>query len=334
MSAPLTRLPAQIEDALAADGGLLTVARMREVGITRPRLGRLVRAELLVRLAKGVYASREQYETAPPWPAFALRSRAFTQACGPSACAAGWSAVAIRGLPAIGPPPDKPLVAVERAVGSANTAFGEIRAVTLPAEDRTLVDGCATTTDARLAVDLARTSSVDAALVVADAVLASGTTVEQLSRVLDTQNGWSGTRNARWVIEHADAYAESALETLGRLAFLEHDLPVPISNAWVDLGADRFRPDHLLDDRWLVFEGDGDLKYNDRLDAARVIGDQREREWRLREYGLEIVRYGWSDARHHRRRLAERFRAVIAARVPRDRPCPWYRENRTYRRVA
>ncbi|WP_129666387.1 type IV toxin-antitoxin system AbiEi family antitoxin domain-containing protein [Phytoactinopolyspora endophytica] len=335
MSAPLSRLPRDVEELLAAGDGLIVVAAGTNCGLTRSRLWRLEKAGLVVRLARGVYVAREDVEDVSSWKAFALRSRAFTIACGPHACAAGWSAVAVRGLPTIGAPPEKPLVAVPSDEGTdTNSRHGDVRAVTLPPEHRTVVDGCMILTDARLTIDLARTECREEALVVADAVLALGTSREELRGVLDMERGWAGTRDARWVVEHADPYSESALETLGRLAFLERDLPVPISNAWVDLGADRFRPDHLLDDRWLAFEGDGDLKYNDRLDAARVIRDQREREWRLREYGLEVVRYGWSDARRDRGRLAERFRAVIAARPPRDRPCPWYRENRTYRQVA
>ncbi len=171
-------------------------------------------------------------------------------------------------------------------------------------------------------------------MVLADAALASGTTVEKLTHVLGMQLGWPGASAARWVVEHADAYAESPLEALGRLTFIEHDLPVPVSNAWIELGPVRLRPDHLLDDRWLIFEGDGDTKYNNRLDAATVIRHQREREWQLREHGLEVHRYGWPDARHSRGQLAERFRAVIAAHPPRTHPCPWYRERRTYRHVA
>ncbi|WP_165367720.1 type IV toxin-antitoxin system AbiEi family antitoxin domain-containing protein [Phytoactinopolyspora endophytica] len=335
MSARLSCLPGDVEDQLVLGDGLLTVERVRCAGITRPRISRLVRAGLLVRLARGVYASRESYDDALPWEAFALRSRAFTWACGPSAHAAGWSAVAIRGLPAIDPPPQKPIVVMPLGSGAdTNSAFGEVREVALPPEHRTVVNGCPILTDSRVVADIARTGARDDALVLADAALAAGTTVEELRDVLNVQRFWPGVPEARWVVEHADAYAESALETLGRLTFIEYDLPVPISNAWIELGPIRYRPDHLLDDLWLIFEGDGDIKYNERLDAAAVVRQQREREWELRERGFEISRYGWSNARHHRRQLAERFRAVIAERTPRPQGCSWYRETRTYRQAA
>ncbi|WP_053202789.1 hypothetical protein [Jiangella muralis] len=100
---------------------------------------------------------------------------------------------------------------------------------------------------------------------------------------------------------------------------------MPVSNVWIDTGGSRYRVDHLLPDRWLVFEGDGSLKYDDRLDAGRVVAEQREREWRLRESGLEVVRYGWDLARHDRRRLAARFAAAIARCPVRTESVPWTR---------
>ncbi len=167
----------------------------------------------------------------------------------------------------------------------------------------------------------------------ADAAIALRTGRDELRAVLADMYGWPGSAEARWAVDHADPYCESALETLGRLTFIEHGLPVPVSNPWIDLGAVRYRADHLLDDRWLVFEGDGDLKYNDRPDAAHIIRQQREREWRLREEGFEIVRYGWDMARYQRAKLSDRFRQVIADRSPRVRPYPWYRERGVYRRA-
>ncbi|NDL56635.1 type IV toxin-antitoxin system AbiEi family antitoxin domain-containing protein [Phytoactinopolyspora mesophila] len=335
MAHRLTRIPGDVERLLHAGHGVLTVGEAERAGVTRPRIQRLVRAELLIRLAKGVYADRARYEALDLWPAFALRSRAFTLACGPYAVAAGWSAVAIHDLPTIGAPPERPLVVVPVGSGSAKSSLcGDVRAISIPAEHRTAVDGCPVLSMARTAVDIGRGAPRDEALVVADAVMAGGTTVNELRAVLMAERSWPGSRDALWVIEHADPFAESALETLGRLTFIEGDLPVPISNAWVDLEAARYRPDHLLDDLWLIFEGDGGLKYNGRLDAAVVIERQREREWQLRQHGFEISRYGWRMARHHRPELADRFRSVIATTPRRAHPYRWYREIQTYRQVS
>ncbi|NEE04419.1 type IV toxin-antitoxin system AbiEi family antitoxin domain-containing protein [Phytoactinopolyspora halotolerans] len=332
MPSRIRRLPGEVEQLLAAGRGLVSVQAAADAGIDRGRIARLRRGGFLIRLAYGMYASREAYEAMPPWPAFALRSRAFTLACGPAAYAAGWSAVAIHELPAIGPPPDLPSVVVPRgAAASGDFVFGRVRSVLLPLEHRDEVGGCGVVSVPRAVVDVGRTAPRDQALVLADAAIALRTGRDELRAVLAGMHGWPGSAEARWAVEHADPYSESALETLGRLTFIEHGLPVPVSNPWIDLGAVRFRADHLLDDRWLVFEGDGDLKYNVRLDAAHIIRQQREREWRLREAGFEVVRYGWDMARDRRATLADRFRQVIADRAPRDRPYPWYRERGVYR---
>lgn len=304
--------PDDITRLARAGHGVFSVAEARLRGITKDRLRRLARRGLLVRLAHGVYADASEYEAADRWSAFALRSRAFTLACGPAAAAGGWSAVAVLGLPAIGAPPERPLALVPAGSGAdSNNGAGRVRAVSFATEHRAYANGCRVTSPARTVVDVARTTPRADALAVADAALSSGTTAAQLRAVLAFEAGWRGIGAAAWVTAHADGRAESALETLGRLTFIEHGLPLPVSNAWIGTPWGRYRVDHFLPDRWLVFEGDGSLKYDNRLDAGRVVADQREREWRLRELGLEVTRYGWELARYDRKELAARFGAAI-----------------------
>ncbi len=326
-------LPDDVTRLLRAGRGVFGVSEAQACGVTRARVARLAQAGTLVRLADGVYAAAEEYAAAVPWRAFALRARAFLRTCGPQAVAAGWSAAVLVHLPTIGEPPPLPLAHVPREAGrSSNNRYGLVRAVPLPPEHQSVRNGCGVTSFPRTVVDLARTAPRADALVVADAAASTPHAVAAFGAVLEYQASWPGSRAASWVIEHADPYAESALETLGRLTFLEYDLPVPVSNAWIDTGRRRYRVDHLLPDRWLVFEGDGSLKYDNRLDAGRVVADQREREWQLRELGLEVVRYGWELARHDRRRLAARFEAALATCPERTASVPWWRHPEPPRR--
>lgn len=331
----LPALPDDVGRLLSSGRGVFSTREAQADGITRARVARLAQAGLLVRLADGVYAAAEEFAAAAPWPAFALRTRAFLRACGPQAVAAGRSAVALLGLPAMRDPPPLPLVHVPREAGrSSNNGYGQVRAVPLPPEHCAVGNGCRLTSVARTVVDLGRTVPRADALVLADAAATSPQVMAAMKAVLVFQSGWPGSRAAAWVVEHADPYAESALETLGRLTFLENDLPVPVSNAWIDTGRRRYRVDHLVPERWLVFEGDGSLKYDNRLDAGRVVAEQREREWQLRELGLEVVRYGWELARHDRQRLAARFAAALAASPKRPIPVPWWRAARPRPRRA
>jgi hypothetical protein len=327
MPASQRDLPSAVERLLNAGRGVVSTAECQQLGITHDRIHRLCGRGRLVRLASGVYASAEAYHAAGPWERFALRSRAFVLACGPGAYAAGWSAVAVYGLPAIGAPPESPVVVVPRAEGSdTNSAFGRVRMAGLPTSQCAVFASCPVTSMARTVVDVSRTAPREDALVVADAALGRGVKRDDLRSTLDGMRGWPGIRRARWVVGHADPFSESPLETLGRLTFIEAGLPVPLSNVWIGDPPLGYRVDHLVADRWIAFEGDGSLKYDGRLDRGKVIAEQREREWRLRELGLDIVRYDWRLARHDRRRLASRFRSVIAARPQRERPCPWWRQ--------
>lgn len=332
MPARLKRIPGDIAKLLAEGGGLLTMSSARRAGITPRRLQRIADAELLVRLAHGVYASVQHIDLADPWSAFALRSRAAVMAAGPGSYAAGWSAVALLGLPTISRPPDQPQVIRPHQIGTAvdsthtePSAPSAHRRIYLPSDHRRQINGIGVVATHRTVVDISRTSPRADALVLADAALRAGVGRDKLFDVIASQRHWPGVSEANWVAEHADPYAESGLESLGRLTFIEFDLPIPLSNVWVDVGNRHYRPDHLLDDYWQVFEGDGSQKYDNRLNAGSIVAAQREREWQLRSVGLEINRYGWAEARHDRPRLAERFRSVIANRPVRDYRCPWYR---------
>lgn len=325
MPAHLRRIPGDIAQLLADGAGLLTVAAARNAGVSDQRLQRLCRARMLERLAHGVYASSEHIDLSEPWRAFALRSRATVIAAGPGTYAAGWSAVALLGLPTISKPPDQPQVITPHRAHSGEPGRSDTKRIYLPPEHRREIDGVGVVAPHRTVIDLSRTAPRADALVLADAALRSGIHRDRLHDVIATQEHWPGVSRAKWVAEHADPYAETPIESLGRLACIEFDLPVPLSNVWITVGDKHYRPDHLLDDIWLAFEGDGSGKYDNRLNAGRVIAAQREREWHLRSAGLEIGRYGWDEARHDRRRLADRFRSLIVTRPVRDRRCDWYR---------
>jgi hypothetical protein len=137
---------------------------------------------------------------------------------------------------------------------------------------------------------------------------------------------WPGMSRARWVVDHADPCAESALETLGRFACLEALLPMPVSNAWV--GDDRpvYRVDGLWPWHWAAHEADGAVKYDDRPDASRIVAAQNEREWYLRRLGLDVVRYGWTLATSRRGELGARFAALLRDNPARDVPIRWWKD--------
>lgn len=159
-------------------------------------------------------------------------------------------------------------------------------------------------------------------LIVADAAARAGADLEE---VVDLMCGWPGIIRARWVAEHADACAESSIESLGRFTCLEFRLPLPVSNAWVGLEGPTFRVDGLWPYHWAANEADGALKYDNRPDAGRIITAQNDREWYLRRLGLDLVRYDWDLAWRRRRELADRFAALLRDNPIRSVPIRWWK---------
>ena len=320
----MTKVPADVVALLDAGGGYFVIGAARVAGVSDDRVQRLVRAGLLESVARGAYAARAPLEQ-NLWQAHAIRTRAFVSSCRAHALAAGWSAVAIRRLPVLRPPPAVPVV-IRRAPagrGTSRSRYGIARVADVPEEHWSRYAGCPTVSTAWMVADLARTAPRPDALVLADAVLRGGVGRDRLCRAVETLHGMPGVGRATWIADNADGGAETALETLGRLSCLDSGLPVPLSNVWVGDGYPLYRLDHLWPYHWVAAEGDGALKYRGH-DPAAVVKAEKEREWALRQLGLEVVRYDWELAAYRRMQLAERFGSVLRANPARPNPVPWW----------
>lgn len=100
---------------------------------------------------------------------------------------------------------------------------------------------------------------------------------------------------------------------------------MPVSNAWVGAHQPEYRVDGLWPHHHAAHEADGDLKYNNRPDAAAIVAKEKEREWRLRRLGLDIVRYGFTMAAFRRDELIGRFAQFLRDNPPRDEPIRWWK---------
>ncbi|HJU98492.1 MAG TPA: type IV toxin-antitoxin system AbiEi family antitoxin domain-containing protein [Jiangellaceae bacterium] len=323
-----TRIPPEVLGLLTGGRGVFTAQDAELAQVSLDRVQRWARAGLLERVGKGAYAATDKLASASPWVAHAIRTRGFVMSRTTHTLAGGWSAVAVRGLPSIGPPPALPTAVHPSRTGSGaqRTRYGIVYPRELPPEHHGSHAGGPVVGAAWMVVDLARRADRAAALVVADAVVHHGTAMPRLRHVLAQLSGWPGARAATWVVAHVDGRSESALESLGRLACIEGRLPVPLSNVWVGPGYPLYRVDHLWPWHWVVAEGDGALKYRGR-DPAQVIAAEKERQWQLRRLGLEVIRYGWTLAAHQRAELAARFRVVLADNPVRSTPIPWWPTN-------
>jgi GNAT superfamily N-acetyltransferase len=197
----------------------------------------------------------------------------------------------------------------------------------LPEADRTFLGGIPITTIARTAVDIARGSDFRGALTACDSAMRLMVLAEarrlgipereavhledlqhrartELMKVAAGMTRWSGIRNARRAILAAHPAAESPLESVSRALMIENEIPVPKIN-WpivVD-GVTRYA-DFYWDDKNLIGEADGKLKY--------VVGDavyqEKLRQDGLHRLGIEVERWGWDEAYRHPDRLIAQLR--------------------------
>ena len=163
----------------------------------------------------------------------------------------------------------------------------------LPAGHVVTRHGIPVTSAARTVIDLARTSSFAAGVVVADAALRTKqTTRAELQAVICACPRWPGLQAARRVAAFCDAGSESVLESISRVAFDAHGLPPPELQVWVGDATEMIgRADFLWRACRTIAEADGAIKYADPSRAMAQLG----RDKRLREAGFEVVHFTWPE---------------------------------------
>ena len=189
------------------------------------------------------------------------------------------------------------------------------RAASLPPHHVTVTRGLPTTTSARTVIDIARMSSLDDAVVSMDCALRLGlTTVEELLEVADDCRTWPGGARPARSIGLADGLAESPLESKSRVAFKRMQLPPPeLQVAFADAAGPIGRVDFYWKAHRTVGEADGQGKY----DQPKALWDEKRREDRLRELGLQVVRWSFGDITRNPTSVYDR---IMAAFRRGDRP--------------
>ena len=125
-------------------------------------------------------------------------------------------------------------------------------------------------------------------------------TMAEISVALEQARGLAGIGLAREVLTYADAKAESALESVARLLFIDHGLPCPELQRWIrDPATDaQMRVDMLWREHRVIGEVDGAVKYrvNSRW-SERSLWNEKRRQERLEQLGFRVVRLLWQEIR-------------------------------------
>lgn len=285
------------------------------VGATDPDLRRLERRGHL-RRTRGQYAIGT---LAPDLADVACCIKAFT-----GATASHLTAARLHRLSTwvddkrVGAPP-RAAVWLTRSPGSSHNERGPaivLRRATLRSDEVAMVGRIPVTAPARTVVDLARELPLREAVVTVDHALTTVVTRRELEAALSRQAGWPGVRRARAAVTLGDPRSESVLESIARVAFAAGGLPPPVlqasfwdGNRWAGERVDFWWP------RFRTFaEADGLAKYEaatprERRDLQRKAF---QREQRLADHGLEMVRFGWEDAVLEPDDLCERLDKAFA----------------------
>lgn len=250
----------------------------------------------LVRVRRGWYADPAEQDAA---------LAAATTKMG--AVASHQSAVALWGLPTLGPPGPRLHVTRPRRHQGTVRDYPDVvlHHASLPPEHLTVHRGIPITTPARTVIDIARGHPFRHAVAVADAALRQRLcTREELTATLTHCRGWPGSRSATRVAEFADPRAESPLESISRVAFHEHGLPPALLQAVIG-GYDRV--DFLWDEFRVVGEADGLSKYT----APDVLRREKYRQEAIAALGFTVFRWTWRDAYYRPDALAYRAEQIL-----------------------
>jgi predicted transcriptional regulator of viral defense system len=292
---------------------LISTAELATAGRSPAVIRTLTKRGELVRVAPGLYASGEAAAKVLRLPdgQRALAVAAALAGYGSAAAASHETAARLHGLDLLGRPSARVILTRPRGAGS-RSARPPVRMHTswLPPDQVTMRNGLKVTTVARTVIDVARTSSFRAGVVVADSALRTGqTTKDELRAVLAGCRQWPGVGIAARVVDFADKLSESALESIARVLFRDCGLPSPQLQAWV--GGD-YQVIARVDFFWKQFntiaEVDGVLKYADP-DRAR---QQLRRDADLRDAGFEVVHFSWKDITQAPDYVAASIRAAFA----------------------
>jgi hypothetical protein len=298
-SAMLTAMSAPQLPSSDRFAGITTTAELSAAGLSPAKIRTLVRHGELTPVCREAYARAElaaAARSAGPRGERMLSTAAAIAVASKHVFASHYDAAIVHGLNLLDPPPAD-VITLSRPHWSPGSKTGRPGTVThrveLPASHVRIRDGIPVTSVARTVVDLARTLPFRSGVVVADSAQHGFQTGKgELESVVRDCARWPGISKARQVVDFSDALAESAFESIARVAFRDAELPRPMLQVWI-MTPDRpiGRVDFLWDEYATIAEADGALKYADP-DRAR---QQLKRDAQLRRAGYEVVHFTWHD---------------------------------------
>jgi hypothetical protein len=271
-------------------------------GFTDAEIARMVRRRELTRVQRGAYATgpgRLPVDAAGRHRVIVAPTVAGLRA---PAVVSHASAAALHGLPVWGVTLGRVHVLRPPGARGSGSTRVHLHVARIPEDELTLVEGTRTTDLTRTVVDVARTESFEAAVVIADAALArAGTSPAELGDCLARMGPVPGTRQAARVLCFADGASESVGESRSRVLMHRLRLPPPALQMKIFRadGSIIGRCDFSWRDHRTVGEFDGKVKYGRLLKPGQEPGDvvfeEKRREDEIRDCRWQVARWTWAD---------------------------------------
>ena len=281
----------------------------------------------LDRIAPGVYAVSSQWTLLQPWERHLALARAAVRTT-PDAIVSHASAAALLGLPMPPKPPERAtMTLLDDGRTSEDDGWRRFHRGRTPPDQIVIDEGHPYLVPARTVVDCMREMRPGDALAVLDAAIRAGlVTGSDLTAMRRHQRRWPGIAAADRLLRLGDGRRESWFESTSAWVMSAWDLPPGIPQVVVSDSTGRFvaRVDVLWPELGVVGEADGRGKYlidstggsqpSDEV-AARAVVAQAIRENRVRDLGLEVVRWDPPDLGDPLGLLG-RFHAAVARARP------------------
>jgi hypothetical protein len=290
-------------------------------------------------LRRAVFCRAEAFAVATPEQRHILSALALAVSISAGEATSHLSAALCYGWPAPIEVDPIPWTTIEPGEGArTRRRQGRVRQVApLPGHHWRGVSGLDLTSAARTAADCLRHLPAEESVPIADGALAAGVDGATIGSILRWQSDWPYAARGLASARLLDGRRETWLESRSAVAF--HRLGVPIPEPQVAIFDERgnfvARVDYLWADLGVVGEADGWGKYGRPVasspdapsDPMQALRDEKLREDRLRDLGLEMVRWTSGDLSHPERGLSQRLsRAFARARPDRlrgvRRPAP------------
>ena len=227
------------------------------------------------------------------------------------------SAAVLHGLPVWPAAVERVHVTRHRRGNGVKRSIVHVHGAPLAPLEITLVDNMPVTSLRRTVLDLARTLPMTQAVAAGDRALALDLSRQELDAGLLAMERWPGVRAARRAVQFLDVRSESPGESVSRVRLVEEGLPRPEPQREI-FGQDGrliARVDFYWEEHRTVGEFDGKIKYGRLLKPGQriedVIFDEKVREDAVRDTGLQVVRWIWSDL-HRAGVLRERVLRAFA----------------------